>query len=128
MGVREMQDASGAVERVRAGVLSYQLQNDVSALSAKLHSLQELVDGRVMTSVWRTERDVPSLLERVEQVMQECTERFEKVEEHEVKLGLSLSRLATVDQRLQSCMDRIERLPATAGSHDAAGGPAQATG
>lgn len=111
--VREMQGASDADERVRAEVLSYQLQNDVSALSAKLHSLQELVDGRVMTSVWRTERDVPSLLERVEQVMQECTERFEKVEEHEVKLGLSLSRLATVDQRLQSCMDRIERLPAT---------------
>ena len=74
-----------------------------------------------MTSVWRTERDVPSLLERVEQVMQECTERFEKVEEHEVKLGLSLSRLATVDQRLQSCMDRIERLPATTQADRSAG-------
>lgn len=88
-------------------------EDTVRSLHDQLHSLQDVVDGRVLSAVWQVERQLPAASEKVDQVTRDCAERIEKLEEHEVKLGIAHAKIATQEQRLQICLDRVERLPTT---------------
>jgi len=73
--------------------------------------MQDEIDQRVMVSIWRIEQQQTQAMSKVDQFMEECSERFAKIKEHEVRMELILTKLNAAEQRLQACEDRVERLP-----------------
>merc|ERR1711920_581252 len=50
-------------------------------------------------------------MEKVDRILAERAERFAKEEEVDVRMNLMLTKLGTNEQKVQSCMDRLERVP-----------------
>mmetsp|Transcript_73130 Transcript_73130/g.174263 ORF Transcript_73130/g.174263 Transcript_73130/m.174263 type:complete len:263 (-) Transcript_73130:34-822(-) len=83
------------------------LDAEMKELRQRCAEVQQVVDERIMVSLWQVERELPEALEKVDQILAESAERFAKVEEHDVRLNLILSRLSTHEQRSQNCLERL---------------------
>jgi hypothetical protein len=88
-----------------------QLATEVQDLRRQFANLSLMVEDRVMVSVQTLQSQVPELLHKVDRLVTEQTERFEKVEENDVKLSLSATKLSACEQRVQDCMGMVERVP-----------------
>ncbi|CAK0793728.1 unnamed protein product, partial [Prorocentrum cordatum] len=74
----------------------------------------EAVEERLSVAVWRIDRQLPEALERVEWLAGENAERHARLQEHDVRLGMALTRLAAHEQKVQAFSDRLELLPSLA--------------
>lgn len=115
--VEVFQDSSfEALEHIRqdillAGQATEELKHEHEDLRSFCTSLQETVEQRVMVAVWQVEKQLPEALSRLDRLMVEAPERMSKLEEGEVRLNGALTRLSAQEQKVQSCMDRIDRVP-----------------
>merc|ERR1712217_973905 len=88
-----------------------ELQAEVIDVRRKFDTLQQTIDQQVMLSVWQLERQLPEIVEKLTRFQEEYTERMTQLHEHDVRVSLALSCLGTHEERVQSCMTRLERLP-----------------
>lgn len=98
-------------EGLSFGNLSSFLEAEVTELRTRCNSLQEVIDQRLLISLMQLEKQVPEALSRVQLLLNEQTERLSKIEEHDVRLNIALMRLTTQEQKVHSCLDKVERLP-----------------
>eukprot|EP00931_Biecheleriopsis_adriatica_P053911 TRINITY_DN31671_c0_g1_i1.p1 TRINITY_DN31671_c0_g1~~TRINITY_DN31671_c0_g1_i1.p1 ORF type:complete len:694 (-),score=165.57 TRINITY_DN31671_c0_g1_i1:28-2109(-) len=87
------------------------LPKEVLELRRGHEKLQEMVESTLISRMLSLEQRVPEALTRVEQLRQQQIDRIGKDEEHDVRLAMALSRLGTQEEKLQSVVDRVERLP-----------------
>lgn len=90
-----------------------ELAEDLVNLKERHETLQEVIDQQVVVSVWNVERQLPEMMEKVERVLEEHSERSSKSEENEVRLTLALTKISAHEHKVQSLMERIERVPST---------------
>jgi len=90
------------------------LAAEVRELQGRYALLQEAVEERLSVAVWRIDRQLPEALERVEWLAGENAERHARLQEHDVRLGMALTRLAAHEQKVQAFSDRLELLPSLA--------------
>jgi hypothetical protein len=88
-----------------------ELSSVLRKVCSQFSTLQEKVEDGVMMSISQLEQQLPEALRQVERLSSESADQAIKVEEHEVHLGIALSRQSTSDQKIQQCMDRVEQLP-----------------
>mmetsp|Transcript_9519 Transcript_9519/g.21252 ORF Transcript_9519/g.21252 Transcript_9519/m.21252 type:complete len:756 (-) Transcript_9519:75-2342(-) len=91
--------------------LEADLGADIKEAHRRCDTIQEVVGQQIMVSVWRLEQQLPEALSKVDRLLGECSDRFSKVEEHDVRLNYTLGKLGNCEQRLQTCVERLERLP-----------------
>jgi len=84
---------------------------DVQELRSQCNMLQEVVDKQLLVAVWELDRKLPEAMVKVDRVLKEHVTRMGKTEEHEVRLNLVLTKLSLNEEKLQNCMDRLERHP-----------------
>mmetsp|Transcript_25952 Transcript_25952/g.59993 ORF Transcript_25952/g.59993 Transcript_25952/m.59993 type:complete len:689 (+) Transcript_25952:51-2117(+) len=106
-------EAASIEEDVRSwcAQLEEELSADIKEAHRRCDTIQEAVGQQIMVSVWRLEKELPSAVSKVDRLVGECHERFAKVEEHDVRLNYALGKLGACEQRLQTCVERIERVP-----------------
>jgi len=85
----------------------------VVSIKQELAELKQIVDQKVLVSVWRADKQLPDITEKVDRLLYEHAERVAKDEEGEVRMNLTLTKFDAHEQKIQSCMDRLERLPST---------------
>jgi len=90
-----------------------ELSADIKEAHRRCDTIQEAVGQQLMVSVWRLEQELPNAVSKVDRLVCECHERFAKVEEHDVRLNYALGKLGACEQRLQTCVERVERIPNT---------------
>ncbi|CAE6912363.1 unnamed protein product [Symbiodinium sp. CCMP2592] len=73
--------------------------------------LRTLVEERLLISLAELEQQVPQLCRQQELQAADAAERAGKLQEFEVRMEMVSRRLGTQEERLQSCFDRMERLP-----------------
>jgi len=104
-------EPAAAKESWEAILAASQLAGDCEELRLRYDAMQELVAGRIEVSLQGMEKQLPEALRKVESLSTEQNERFAKVEENNVRLGLSLTRLGNCEERLRDCMNRLEQVP-----------------
>ncbi|CAE7400458.1 unnamed protein product, partial [Symbiodinium necroappetens] len=89
-----------------------------SGVGAKVEVLQDftaelraLVEERLLISLAELEQQVPQLCRQQELQAADTADRAGKLQEFEVRMEMVSRRLGTQEERLQSCFDRMERLP-----------------
>merc|ERR1712194_277577 len=97
-----------------SGLEAAELRVELTDVRKRCDALQQTVDQQVMVSVWQIERQLPETVEKLARFQEEYVERMTQLHEHDVRVSLALSRLGTHEERVQSCMARLERLPSLA--------------
>lgn len=98
-----------AVERMPTQ--AYDLTAECSSLRQECDTLHDIVDGRVLVSLQTLEAQLPEALQKVERLLAEQSDRFAKIEENDVRLSLTQTRLGVCEQKVQDCMVRLEKVP-----------------
>jgi len=88
-----------------------ELSSILQKVCAQFSNLQEKVEDEVLSSIAQVEQQLPEALRQLERLSCDSAEHAAKVEEHEVRLGLALTRQAAREERLQGYIDRVEQLP-----------------
>jgi len=89
----------------------FRLADEIFDLRQRCTLLQETVEQNIQVSLWHLERQQREALEKVEGVITESSERCAKLEEHDVRLNISLAKLDANEQKCQGCLDRLEHFP-----------------
>jgi len=84
---------------------------ELKEIRGRCVALQDMVDKDVLAPVWQVQHILPQAMQKLEWMQSEYVERMAKFEEQSVRLSLALARLGTHEQKVQSCMDRLERMP-----------------
>jgi len=84
---------------------------EVRKLNLRCNEIQDVFERRFSASVLQYEKLLPDMSNKVDRLLVECAERFQKVEEHNVRLNFTLTRLDAQEQRVQSCFDHVEAMP-----------------
>jgi len=72
---------------------------ELRELRGRCDALQELVEQKVLVSVWQVDRQLPDVVERMDRLQCEYTECAGTLQEHDVRLNLALSRLSTNEEK-----------------------------
>ncbi|CAE7490415.1 unnamed protein product [Symbiodinium pilosum] len=83
----------------------------VEAVEGFTAELRVLVEERLLIALAELEQQVPQLCRQQELQAADAAERAGKLQEYEVRLEMVSRRLGTQEERLQSCFDRLERVP-----------------
>jgi len=82
-----------------------------SNLQQKYETLHDIVDGRISVSLQTLESQLPEALQKVERLIVEQSDRFGKVEENDVRLNLTQTRLGVCEEKVTNCMGLLEKVP-----------------
>mmetsp|Transcript_13536 Transcript_13536/g.29723 ORF Transcript_13536/g.29723 Transcript_13536/m.29723 type:complete len:734 (-) Transcript_13536:65-2266(-) len=103
----------GITEQADAGAEGYlaALSEELQQLRAWCEGLQEAVEQRSQETAPSAEWESADHVQKVELLLSENAERFSRIEEQEMRLELALTKLSAQEQKVQSCMDRVEKQP-----------------
>eukprot|EP00929_Paragymnodinium_shiwhaense_P083572 TRINITY_DN44594_c0_g2_i1.p1 TRINITY_DN44594_c0_g2~~TRINITY_DN44594_c0_g2_i1.p1 ORF type:complete len:990 (-),score=328.81 TRINITY_DN44594_c0_g2_i1:135-3104(-) len=87
---------------------------EVKDLRIHFEAVQEVVESQVATSLWQVEQQLPEVLQKVDRLVEEHAAQMGKVEEHEVRMNLAMTKLSVHDGKVQSCIDRLEKVAGSA--------------
>jgi len=103
--------ASSNAEALRAiQALGELVHQELKVAHDRCNALQDALSDSVMAPVQRTGQQFADLDAKVQQLLGEAQDCSSRVEEHEVRLGVTRSKLDAHDQRLALLSDRLDRI------------------